>query len=65
MCVEGAAMQLLHDWCPHHIPELLFHDPAQSVLVMQYIPAPHQKLLYAIRQGQVQLMHAGQVEILK
>eukprot|EP00877_Chromochloris_zofingiensis_P003754 jgi/Chrzof1/1337/Cz10g03140.t1 len=53
MCVEGAAMQLLHDWCPHHIPELLFHDPAQSVLVMQYIPAPHQKLLYAIRQGQV------------
>jgi hypothetical protein len=46
-------MQLLQPLCPQHIPALLLHDPDQSVLVMEFLPPPHQKLLYGIRQGQV------------
>ncbi|KAF6260775.1 kinase-like domain-containing protein [Scenedesmus sp. NREL 46B-D3] len=53
MDVEAAAMQLLHSCCPAHVPRLLLYDASSSVLAMQYLPPPHHKLLYAIRQGQV------------
>ncbi|WIA36116.1 hypothetical protein OEZ86_007465 [Tetradesmus obliquus] len=53
MDVEAAAMQLLHSCCPVHVPRLLLYNASSSVLAMQYLPPPHQKLLYAIRQRQV------------
>jgi hypothetical protein len=53
MEIEAASMQLLRRCCPQHIPELFCYDPAHSVLAMQYLAQPHQKLLYWIRQGQV------------
>jgi hypothetical protein len=53
MDVEAAAMQLLHSCCSAHVPQLLLYDASSSVLAMQYLPPPHQKLLYAIRQRQV------------
>jgi 5-methylthioribose kinase len=59
MDVEAAAMQLLHRCCPAHVPQLLLYDASSSVLAMQYLPPPHQKLLYAIRQGQVRYRAAA------
>ncbi|WIA15935.1 hypothetical protein OEZ85_012679 [Tetradesmus obliquus] len=61
MDVEAAAMQLLHSCCPAHVPQLLLYNASSSVLAMQYLPPPHQKLLYAIRQGQVLPGLAGQL----
>lgn len=46
-------MQLLHSCCPAHIPKLLSYQPQHSILAMQCLPPPHQKLLYCIRQGVV------------
>lgn len=46
-------MQLLQACCPGHIPPLYAYDQQQSILAMQCVPSPHQKLLYCIQQGQV------------
>ncbi len=44
-------MQLVHGLCPDSIPQLLLYDAAQSVMVAQFVGAPHIKLLDGIRQG--------------
>lgn len=48
-------MRLLQPCCSAHIPQLLDHAPQQQLLAMQFLPPPHQKLLYAIRQCQVRV----------
>lgn len=55
MEVEAAAMQLVHCCCPDHVPALLMFDQSSSILAMQYLQPPHQKLLYAIRHKQVKI----------
>ena len=49
--MEAVAMQQLHGLCPDHSLRVLHYDPAASLLLLQYLPPPHQKLLTGIASG--------------
>lgn len=42
--VEVAALRMVHELCPEHVPQVLHFDPEACVLVMQFLPPPHTKV---------------------
>lgn len=38
-------LQLVHSHAPEHVPAIYLYDEENSVMVMQFLPAPHMKVI--------------------
>lgn len=54
--MEAQAMQAENEHCPQHVPTLHHYDPVMALLVMDYIPPPHDILRRALVAG---VWHVG------
>ncbi|MCJ1461812.1 Isopentenyl-diphosphate delta-isomerase 2 [Pseudocyphellaria aurata] len=52
--MEAQAMQAENEHCPEHVPSLHHYDAAMALLVMDYIPPPHDILRRALVAGACQ-----------